>query len=526
MNGSEVMNLNELLDRAALTHPVKDALVTDGRRLSYDELRREILATAAGLDRRGVGRGDRVAIVLRNGIEFVVSYFALARLGAVSVPINFMIQKEEELSYLLRDSLAKGVVAHKDFLHGVRQAAASASVRHIWTVGLPTEDLRPGEEEWTNLQSRGLPSDFPAVREEDPAAILYTSGTTGNPKGAMLSHKNIASNALAGIRALDLDSTDVFLALLPMFHSFSWTANVVTSLAMGSKLVVSESVTPPRPWLEKMVREGVTMFSAIPPVYALLSREARGWKGWALKHWFFRRVRMAISGAAPLGLSVLADFERALGVPLLEGYGLTETSPVVAVNTLKARKAGSVGRVIPGAEVQVWDEAGRALAPESEGEVMVRGENVMLGYFGNPAATAEAITPGGWFRTGDIGALDAEGFLFIRDRKKDMIIVKGLKVFPAQVEAVIQTHPAVEEAAVVGLPGGQGNEIVQAFVVLKRGASADKASLLAFCREKLDPYKRPRDVEILPSLPKNAIQKVLKRELRERYLHGILRTAS
>ena len=525
-SGLGTFNLNEILDHAALTHPVKDALVMDDRRLSYDELRREVLAAALGFDQRGIARGDRVAIVLRNGFEFVVSYFALVRLGAVAVPINFMIQKEEELAYLLSDSRAKGIVVHADFLPGVRKAAARASIERLWIVGLASRELRAGEEEWRALTERGFPVEFPAVGEEEPAAILYTSGTTGNPKGAVLSHKNIASNALSGREALGLSSSDVFLVLLPMFHSFSWTANVVTGLALGAKLVVCESVTPAKPWLAAMSREGVTLFSAIPPVYALLSREARGVKGFFLRHWFFRKVRMAISGAAPLGLSILADFERALGVPLLEGYGLTETSPVVSVNTLKARKPGSVGPLFPGVEVQIWDESGAPLPPEAEGEVAVRGNNVMLGYFGNPQATAEAITPEGWFRTGDIGVLDSQGFLFIRDRKKDMIIVKGLKVFPAQVESVLQTHPAVEEAAVVGLPSGQGNEIIQAFVVLKRGAQADKASLLAFCREKLDPYKRPRDVEILASLPKNSIQKVLKRELRDRYLEGAARSAA
>ena len=225
---------------------------------------------------------------------------------------------------------------------------------------------------------------------------------------------------------------------------------------------------------------------------------------------------MGISGAAPLPLDTLQRFEKGLGVPLLEGYGLTETSPDTHCNTLKARKPGSVGRCIPGVQAKIIDENEKDLPVGQEGEICIRGPNIMLGYYNQPEATQSAFTADGWFRTGDVGKLDGDGFLFIQDRIKDMIIVKGLKVFSIQVEDVLTAHPAVAEAAVVGIPNSSGDETVKAFVVFKEGMAADKAELLKFCQEKLPAYKRPKDIEALKELPKNALQKVLKRELRAR----------
>ena len=267
-----------------------------------------------------------------------------------------------------------------------------------------------------------------------------------------------------------------------------------------------------------MARHGVTLFSAVPQIYSVLAKEACGLQRLALKWWFFRKVRFAISGAAPLSPAVQAAFESAFGVPILEGYGLTETSPVATINTLEARRRGTVGQPIEGVSVKIVQDDESPVPLGGEGEVCVRGDNVMKGYYGLPEATHDALTRDGWLKTGDIGALDADGYLSIRDRKKDMIIIKGLKVFSAQVEAALLEHPDVAECAIIGVPDEHGDETIKAFFVLKPSASADKAALMQFCRGKLDPYKRPRDLEIVEALPKNALQKVLKRELRAREL--------
>jgi len=232
-----------------------------------------------------------------------------------------------------------------------------------------------------------------------------------------------------------------------------------------------------------------------------------------LKFWSMRRVRLCLSGAAPLPHAVKHHFEKVFGLHILEGYGLTETSPIVTVTHPKAKKHGSVGRAIPGVKIRIMDEGGRRLGHGEEGEICVWGPNITSGYHENPQATKELFTGDGWLKTGDIGVLDQDGFLFIRDRKKDMVIVKGLKVFPAQIEQVITTHPGVQEAAVIGIPDGSGNETMKCFCVPKQDSRIDKAEIMNFIRTNLDAYKRPREVEIVASLPKNTMQKVLKREL-------------
>ncbi len=511
--------LNDLLDAAAASAGGRTALVSDGERITFSELREESLRIASNLERGGISAGSRVAIVMRNGIPFIASYFAIVRLGATAVPINFMIQNEEELSYLLRDSQAAAAVTQPHFLPGLRRARGNASaLQTIWVLGTSAAELRPGEKPYEDLRAASLRTGLFQAAAGDVAAVLYTSGTTGSPKGAMLTHGNLLSNALDSSSRLGLSSRDSQLALLPMFHTFAWTANVLVSLAVRSKLVIVDSVTPPAPWLRLMAKEKVTLFSAIPQVYSLLAREASAslTKRLALRYWFFRNVRLAISGAAPLGPEIHQAFERALGVPLLEGYGLTETSPIVAVNTLSERRRGTVGRPIPGVSVRILDQAGRALETGEEGEVAVRGPNVMKGYLGKSQESADVMTGDGYFKTGDIGILDADGYLSIRDRAKDMIIVKGLKVFPAHLERVLSEHPAVAESAVIGIPGADGSELIKAFVVLKPGSRAGKSEILEFCRERLDAYKRPRALEIVESLPKNSLQKVLKNELRRR----------
>jgi long-chain acyl-CoA synthetase len=284
---------------------------------------------------------------------------------------------------------------------------------------------------------------------------------------------------------------------------------------LGIKVVIVANITPASAWLHLMGREKVTLMVAVPQLFGVLAKEAKGFKRLYLQYWAFRKVRFCVSGAAPLNREVQKHFEEQLDVPLLEGYGLTETSPVLSVNTEHTRKAGSVGINLPYVKIKILDDEGNEIPRNVEGEICVKGENVTRGYFNNPEATAEVFDKNGWLRTGDIGIIDDEGFIFIRDRKKDMIIIKGLKVFSAQVEAVINEYPSIEECAVVGVPDGRGDEFIKLYAVKKKGVDFDEADFRKFLKTKLDNYKRPRDVEFLEELPKNSLRKILKKDLRK-----------
>ena len=272
---------------------------------------------------------------------------------------------------------------------------------------------------------------------------------------------------------------------------------------------------PASHWLSAMGAEKVTVILAVPQIYAVLSKEAKGLKQLYLRFWPFKNVRFAVSGAAPLTQDIKDRFEKKIGVPILEGYGLTETSPVVSVNTEELQKIKSVGPAIPSVSVIVLDEDGKEMPRNKEGELCIKGPTVFKGYLGNEKATHDAFTEDGWFKTGDIGVIDDDGFIFIKDRKKDMIIIKGLKVFSAQVEAVICEHPAIEECAIIGVPDGRGGEFVKCYAVKKEGAQLTDAEFNKFLKTHLDNYKRPRLFEFVEELPKNALRKVLKRELRK-----------
>ncbi|MFH2201879.1 MAG: long-chain-fatty-acid--CoA ligase [Elusimicrobiota bacterium] len=508
--------LNTLLSASASKYPKRTALVLvndNGEEtvLTYRDLQRKVRQAAAAFQSRGIKKGDTVAIIHRNDPAFVVAYFGLARLGAVAVPINYMVKKAAELRFMLEHCEAKGVLTQQEFLRGIMEAKKDLpGLRGVWSSdgGEQTEDF------WEFIAAQKPLEAGEGVLPEDVAAVLYTSGTTGVPKGVMLTHANLVSNADASITAMRLRENEVALTVLPMFHTFAWTACVLIPLRLGVKNVVIPSLTPPKPWLKAMGRHRVTIFAAVPQLYAVLARQACGLKGLLLKYWFFRKVRIAVSGAAPLSKQTLEEFRAGFGMSIIEGYGLTETSPVATINPLEDPRAESVGLPIDGVQVRIVDEGGKTLPEGGEGEIQIRGSNIMKGYLKNPEATREAIDADGWFKTGDVGALE-QGYLYIRDRIKDMIIVKGLKVFSAQVEAVMLRHPDVQEAAVIGIPGDSGDETIKGYVVLRAGAAAGKSEILSFCRENLDPYKRPRDIDILDELPKNALQKTLKRVLRE-----------
>ena len=439
------------------------------------------------------------------------------------MPINFMISKPEEIKFILGDCKAKAVVTQAEFLrHYAKVKKDLPDLKYIFS----TDEISSSVKE---LNDPDIKLFWPAIEEskfnpqtlsckpaaDDVAMLLYTSGTTGMPKGVMLTHNNILSDVHSAVISFKISDDDAMLCILPMFHTLAWTVNVIIPLSMGLKVVVMANITPASAWLHLMGKEKVTIMTAVPQLYSVLSKEAKGLKRLYLQYWAFRKVRFCISGAAPLSQETKDHFEQQLGLPILEGYGLTETSPVVSVNTEENRKGGSVGITLPYINVKIVDDNGKELGRNEEGEICIKGENVFKGYFNNPAATQEAFDKDGWFKTGDIGVVDDEGFIFIRDRKKDMIIIKGLKVFSAQVEHVINEYPGIEECAVIGVPDGHGGEIIKLYAVKKKGYDFNEADFRKYLKNNLDNYKRPREVEFRDALPKNSLRKILKRDLRK-----------
>ena len=516
-------DLYTALADSAFRFPDKTALVETGtkRSVTYMELLMKVDRAADMFFEHGVRKGDRVAVAHRNSIDTVVANFGLYKLGAVCIPMNFMVTKPEELEFILKDSGAKAVVTQAEFIrHYVKVLPSLPDIKYIFS----TDEIPSSVQDnpavltfWDEVEKSTYHEETsnPCAGLDDLAFILYTSGTTGLPKGAMLTHGNLASNVISAAQIFKITDEDVFLCLLPMFHSFAWTTCVVIPLYLNLKVVIVANIMPASHWLSAMGSEKVTLILAVPQIYAVLSKEAKGFKRLYLQFWPFKDVRFAVSGAAPLTQEIKDRFEQKIGVPILEGYGLTETSPVVSVNTEELQKIKSVGPSLPAVSVIVLDDDGKELPRNQEGELCIKGPNVFRGYFNNPKATQDAFTQDGWFKTGDIGVIDDDGFIFIKDRKKDMIIIKGLKVFSAQVEAVICEHPAIEECAIIGVPDGRGGEFVKCYAVKKEGAELSDNDFRKFLKQHLDTYKRPRDFEFVDELPKNALKKVLKRELRK-----------
>ena len=516
-------DLYTALSDSAFRMPDKIALVEAGtnKKVSFHELLMQVDRAADMYFEHGIRKGDRVAIAHRNAIDTVVANFALYKLGAVSIPMNFMVTKAEEIEFILNNAGAKAVVTQAEFIrHYVKCSVNIPSLQYIFTTDeIPSSAAECDKVQlfWEQIEKSTAHEETASAQAglDDLAFILYTSGTTGLPKGAMLTHGNLASNVISCAQIFKIMDDDVFLCLLPMFHSFAWTTCVVIPMYLNLKVVIVANVMPASKWLGAMGTENVTLILAVPQIYAVLSKEAKGLKQLYLRFWPFKNVRFAVSGAAPLTQEIKNRFEEKMGVPILEGYGLTETSPVVSVNTEELQKIKSVGPAIPAVSTLVVDDEGHEVPRNHEGELCVKGPNLFKGYWGNEKATKDAFTEDGWFKTGDIVEIDDDGFIFIKDRKKDMIIIKGLKVFSAQVEAIICEHPAIEECAIIGVPDGRGGEFIKLYAVKKEGVEVSDAEFRKFLKLHLDNYKRPRDFEFVESLPKNALRKVLKRKLRE-----------
>lgn len=472
--------------------------------LSFAELDRASDALAAALAGDGIQPGDRVALLCPNGSPFVVAYLGILKSGATVVPLNLLLNPRE-LGYILADSGARGLIHHQSFDAVAAAATAGLALHPRVRIG---EGTCPGQRAFAeSIRQPGVPPSLGGQRSESIAAILYTSGTTGYPKGAMLSHRNLTANAAGIAQALGFASSDRVLTVLPMFHAFAATVGMLAPLLTGCGLIPVPRFDP-KGVSQAIAAHQATIFLGVPSMFGLLLRLDEA----AVAAW--SSVRACVSGGAAMPAAVMAAFERRFGVPVLEGDGPTECSPVTCVNPLSGvRKPGSVGLPIPGVEMRILDSEGRELPDGTPGEVCVRGPNVMAGYYRLPEATREAFH-GDWFRTGDLGTRDADGYFYLVDRIKDLIIVNGMNVYPRVVEEVLYAHPAVAEAAVVGDPDPRHGEVPVAHLALKPGAAVTPAQLRDWCRERLGRHEVPRRFSFCDALPRNAAGKILKRELR------------
>ncbi|HEY8082928.1 MAG TPA: long-chain fatty acid--CoA ligase [Solirubrobacterales bacterium] len=465
--------------------------------LSFGALDDYSARLATMLGELGLERGDRVGVMLPNVPEFPIAYYGVLRAGGVVVPMNVLL-KRREIAFYLEDSGAKLLLVWHGFAEEAREGAAEAGAELI--------EIEAGGLEAKLAELEATPG-LADTAEEDTAVILYTSGTTGKPKGAELTHANLSRNAEVSSRTTsEIAPRDVVLGALPLFHSFGQTVGMNASLRVGACLTLVPKFDPGDA-LETMQRDGVTHFYGVPTMFgALLHHPDR-------EKFDTSNLRICITGGASMPVEVLHGFEGAFGTKVLEGYGLSETSPLACTNHPdKERKAGSIGTPIEGVEMQVVDENDNPVAQGEVGEIVIRGHNVMKGYWQRPDATEEAMR-GGWFHSGDMARTDEDGYFYIVDRKKDLIIRGGYNVYPREVEEVLYEHPKIREAAVVGVPHDEWGEEIGAAVVLHDGEELAPEEISTYVKERIAAYKYPRVVWFLDELPKGPTGKILKREI-------------
>ncbi|MDP9496067.1 MAG: long-chain fatty acid--CoA ligase [Actinomycetota bacterium] len=492
------MNLAENVVRSAQHDPEHVAFRLDDVTVTYAQFDDATARIAGLLREKGVQPGDRVGLMVPNVPYFPIIYYGALRLGAVVVPMNVLL-KGRETTFYLSDNGARVLFAWYDFLEAAETGARESGAELV--------TVKPGEFE-------GLLGGAQPVREvteradDDTAVILYTSGTTGTPKGAELTHGGLYKNAEVTARTLMyLEPDDVVLGALPLFHVFGQTCSMNTCVLTGATLTLLPRFDAIKA-LEIIQRDRVTVFQGVPTMYvALLNHPDRD-------TYDTSSLRLCNSGGAALPVEVLRGFDEAFSCKVLEGYGLSETSPVASFNHPdKERKPGSIGTPIEGVEMSLFDDQDREVSGDAVGEIVIRGHNIMKGYWNRPDATAAAVRDG-WFHSGDLARRDADGYFFIVDRVKDLIIRGGYNVYPREVEEVLYEHPAVAEAAVVGVPDPTLGEEVAAAVVLKPGASATADELREHVKSQVAAYKYPRHVDLVEALPKGPTGKILKREIR------------
>ena len=506
-----MLNLAMFLETSTRRTPGKVALILDDMKLRYAEVNGAANKVANGLVGLGVKRGDKVALMLPNTPHFVICYYAILKLGATVVPMNVLF-KRHEVEYHLDDSDSVALIVWEGFLGEAAEGFAQAkNCRNLIVAQASgsTAQLPEGALPLNALMADTSPVfDTVPTMPDDTAVILYTSGTTGRPKGAELSHFNMFFNAYIGAeKVLRTSSDEIGLAVLPLFHSFGQTCVMNALLFAGGTITLLPRFEPQKA-LEVLQRDKVSYFAGVPTMYFYLLNFP------GANNYDLSSLRRCVSGGSAMPVEVMHAFNKKYNVTILEGYGLSETSPVASFNQLDYEpKPGSIGTPIWGVEMRCVDSESREVPNGELGEIAIRGHNVMKGYYKRADATAESIR-NGWFYTGDVAYKDDDGFFFIKDRVKDMIIRGGFNVYPREIEEVLYGHPAVAEAAVIGIPDTALGEEIKAVISLKPGQSAAEQEIINYCKERLAAYKYPRSVEVLDTLPKTATGKILKRELK------------
>ena len=515
-----MLNLSALLESSARDYPTRDAVVLGGTRLTYAQLDGAASQVANALLEGGLQPGDKVALTCPNLPYFPIVYYGVLKAGGVVVPLN-VLNKAREVAYYLADSDAKFYFCFSgtpELPMGEEGWAGFSNAPDCEAFVMITPDpAAPSPIEGTATLGQFMAGQSPlfepvATDATDTAVILYTSGTTGQPKGAELSHSNLVMNTVVCEKLFGQPVTDhdISLVALPLFHTFAQTVQMNTGFSMGATLVLMARFDPVDA-LETMDRENVTYFAGVPTMYwAMLSTGETK----ADLDKVAANLRMACAGGSSLPVEIIKGFKERFGIQILEGYGLSETSPVASFSrTDRQARPGSIGLPAWGTQMTLVDEEWKPVPEGSDGEIAVRGHHVMKGYYGKPDATAEVMRDG-WFRTGDIGRRDADGYYYIVDRAKDMIIRGGFNVYPREVEEVLITHPAVSLAAVVGVPHDQYGEEVKAYVIRAAGAQVTEDELVTWAKEQMAAHKYPRIVEFRDGLPMNATGKILKKDLR------------
>ena len=508
-------NFYEMAAANAASHPNKKVVFIDDQKISNRELLAKIDSFARFLELCGLKENEKIALILPNSLEFLVAVFAISKLGGVVVPVNNML-KRDEISYILNDCEAKIVITSAEFVKEMQDISLSTKVQKtIWIDEAPSLDAN-------NLlyveKSQDASRLHVSKNLDDLAVIFYTSGTTGHPKGAMLSYRNIFSNLIAGSMSFDIRQNDRFIIYLPMFHAFTFSIMMLLPIFTKSSIVIIRKLLPFSNIIKQALLKRVTVFLGVPDIYNALIRAKLPWY-----FLWFNSIRVFISGASALNEDTLNRYTKVFKrAKMLEGYGLSECSPAVCVNSLEFQRAYSVGRALPSYEIKIVDDEMLEVPRGEVGELIVHGDCVMQGYLGNPQATDETII-NGWLKTGDLGKMDEDGFVYIVDRIKDLIISKGINIYPRQIEEELMKLSYVKLCAVVSKPDLHSGEVPVAFIELDEGVGTSKitqAKVKSDLKDTLANFKIPKAVHFVDNLPKTATGKVLKRVLKERIRQG------
>lgn len=509
-------SLPQMLAESVAKYPDSEAMTFYGHKTSYKELAAAVNAFASALQQAGVQKGDRVAIMLPNSPHFVISYYGILTAGGIVTQVNPMLV-ERELQYILEDSEAKAIVVLDSVYPRVKAVQAETNVETVVVVSLQPSNVGFATDrtfESFLKEGQGRPVEAVAIdAAEDIAILQYTGGTTGRSKGAMLTHRNLLANVVQSHEFFKHEfrpGEDRCLTVIPLFHVFGMTSCMNLTLYNGSSLVLLPRFDI-KEVLETIQREKPTSFPGVPTMYVALTNYP------GVEEYGVNSIQTCNSGSAPMPVELMREFERKTGAKVLEGYGLSEASPTTHCNPPFAeRKPGSVGIGFPSTEYRIVDTAtGEHEMPVGElGELIIRGPQVMKGYWHLPEESAKTLRDG-WLYTGDLARMDEDGYVYIMDRKKDLIIASGYNVYPREIEEIIYEHPAVKEAAVVGVPDAYRGETVKAFIVLKDGASVTEQEMSEYCKANMAAYKVPKMIEFRTELPKTNVGKVLRRTLRE-----------